>query len=55
MSEINFDKNGYQLTLFLLQPSTPDGTNHRNGSVQRESHFILKNLYDFEDLELRDP
>ena len=52
---MNFDKTEYQLTLFPLQPCTLDDANHRNGSVQRESHFIFKNLYEFEDLELTDP
>jgi len=38
-----------------LQPFTSDDANHGNGTVQRESHFIFKNQYDFEDLELTDP
>jgi len=40
---MNFDKTGYQLTLFPLQPSTSDDDddNHGNWSVQRESHFIF--------------
>jgi len=37
---MNFDKTGYQLTLFPLLPSTSDDDNHGSGSVQRESHFI---------------
>jgi len=40
---MNFDKSGYQLALFTLQPSTSDDANHENWSVQRESHFIFKN------------
>jgi len=52
---MNFDKAGYQLTLFPLQPSTSDEANHRNGSMQKESHFIFKNLCEFENLELADP
>ena len=31
---VNFDKTVYQLTLFPLQQSTSDDTNHGNGSVQ---------------------
>ena len=49
---MSFDKNGYQLTLFPLQPSTSDNANHGDGSAQRESHLIFKNPYQFEDLEL---
>ena len=49
---MSFDKAGHQLALFPLQPSTSDDTNHGNGSVQRESHFIFKNLHEFEDFEL---
>jgi len=30
---MNFDRTGYQLTLFPLQPSTSGDTNHGNGSV----------------------
>ena len=52
---MNFDKTGYQLTLFSLQSSTSDDANHGNGSLQRESNFILKNLYEFEDSELTRP
>ena len=52
---MTFDKTGYQLTLFPLQPSTLDDANHGYGSVQRESHFIFENLYEFEYLELTDP
>ena len=52
---MNFDKTGYQLTLFPLQPSISDDANHRNGFVQRALHFISKNQYEFEDLELTDP
>jgi len=52
---MTFDKTGYQLILLPLQPSTSDDANHGNGFVQRESHFIFKNLYEFEDLELTDP
>jgi len=39
---MNFDKTEYQLTLFLLKPSTSDDANYVNGFVQRESHFIFK-------------
>ena len=46
---MNFDKIGYQLTLFSLQPSTSDEVCHGNRSVQRESYFIFLNLYEFED------
>jgi len=42
---MSFDKTWYQLTLFPLQPSIADDANQGNGSVQRESHFILKNQY----------
>jgi len=52
---MSFDKTGYQLTLFPLQPSTSDDANHGNGFVQKEPHFIFKNLCKFEDLELTDP
>jgi len=52
---MNFDKTGYQLIFFPLQPSTSDDANHGNWSVHRESHFIFKNRYDFEDFELTDP
>jgi len=41
---MNFDETGYQLTLFSLQTSTLEDTSHRNGSEQRELHFIFKNL-----------
>jgi len=43
---MNFDKNGYQLTLFPLQPSTSDDANH---------DLFFKNLHEFENLELTDP
>jgi len=36
---MNFDKTGYQLTLFPLLPSTSDNANHSNGFVQKESHL----------------
>jgi len=54
---MNIDNTGYQLTLFLLQPSRPtsDDANHGNGSVQRGSDFIFKNLKESEDLELAYP
>jgi len=51
---VNLDKTGYQLTLFPLQPFTSDD-DHGNGSLQTESHFIFKNLYEFEDSELTNP
>ena len=51
---MNFDTTGYHLTLCPLQPSTSDDANHGNGSVQKESSFVFKNLYEFEDLELTD-
>jgi len=38
---MSFDKTGYQLTLFPLQPSTSDDINHGNESLQRESHFYF--------------
>jgi len=44
---MSFDKTGYQLILFSCQPSTADDVNQGNGSVQRESYFIFKNLYEF--------
>ena len=50
---MNFDKTGYQLTLFPLQPSTSDELIMELG-LCRESHLFLKNLYKFKDLELTD-
>jgi len=44
---MSFDERGYQLTLFPLQPSKADNTNQEIGSVQRESHYIFKNRYEF--------
>ena len=31
----------------LAAPCPSDNAHHGNGSVQRESHFISKNLYEF--------
>jgi len=51
---LSFDKTGYQLTLFPLQPSTAADASQGNGSVQRESHFILKASMSLKVLQLID-
>jgi len=39
MLVMNFDKTGYQLTAFPLQPSTSHDANHGNGSVLKRIRF----------------
>jgi len=48
---MNFDKTGYQLTLYPLQSS--DDANHGNWSMHRQSSFIFKSLYEYEDIVRR--
>jgi len=38
---MSFDKTGYQLTLFQVQPCTVDDANQGNGFMQRELYFIF--------------
>jgi len=48
---MSFDKTGYQLSLFALQPSTTDDAYQGHGGLCKENFiFIFKNMYEFKDI-----